>query len=60
MTNREKLRQMTDEELAEWIDKNGRDAPCFIICENNCSNTALDETKPCPAILPWLKAEVTE
>ena len=61
MTNREKLRQMTDEELAEWIDKNGTDSPCSFICEHDCPVPDDAESSGCQnIILAWLKAEATE
>ena len=59
MTNREKLRQMTDEELAAFIDANGKDAPCRFICGFDCCNPDVDYTKPCPKILEWLREEAT-
>ena len=52
MTNADKIRQMTDEELAEWLDEC---AGCNIctkhpVCDIDCFHGYLE----------WLKQEVTE
>lgn len=55
MNNADKIRSMTNEELAEWLDKviyNG--------AENlfNCENTPLNQCKDCKnCYLAWLQTE---
>lgn len=50
-TNADRIRDMTDEELAEFI---GRD-PMHDICPNNCQN---DLDRPCKmCVLDWLRQE---
>jgi len=55
-TNADSIRAMTDEELAEWLDKHvecmGHDCPADKHCgvAESCKQAWLD----------WLKAEVTE
>lgn len=52
-TNADLIRQMSDEELAEFI---GGD-PMHDICPNNCHE---DPERPCAVcILDWLKQEAT-
>ena len=53
-TKADRIRAMTDEELAEFI---GRD-PMNDICPNNCEN---DRDRPCRVCaLDWLRQEVEE
>lgn len=60
MTNADKIRQMTDEEMAIWIHQNAGDLPCILICFSDCTNFDLDDNKVCPKIIEWLKAEAEE
>lgn len=53
MTNGDKIRAMTDEELAEWLDEFGNCRCCMEFptrCRVDC----------CTGHLEWLKQEVSE
>ena len=53
MTNAEKIRGMTDEELAEWLDESAGCNICTkhpVVCDIDCFHGYLE----------WLKQEVTE
>lgn len=53
-TNADRIRAMTDEELAEFIG----DDPMHDICPNNCHE---DLDRPCKVcVLDWLKQEATD
>lgn len=56
ITNADKIRSMTDEELAEWLDK-----LIYSGAENlfNCENPPLIQCKDCKnCYLAWLQTEI--
>ena len=55
ITNADKIRSMTDEEFAEWLDK-----VIYNCAENlfNCENTPSNQCKDCKnCYLAWLQTE---
>ena len=53
LTNGDRIRQMTDEELAEWLDLHGECNQCAyhpVYCKTECNE----------GHLKWLKQEVSE
>ena len=55
MTNADRIRQMTTEELAEFLDEQyGK------ICSavDNCGNCGFDREGTCESTLEWLESEV--
>ena len=60
-TNADRIRAMTDEELAEWLDNmvlncGGNNVPCSAFCPTNIEGSADCRT----AWLDWLKQEVDD
>lgn len=51
MTNGDKIRHMTDEEIAEWLDLHG-------VCKQCAYNPALCKTECKEGYRKWLKQEV--
>lgn len=61
MTNRERLRQMTDEELAEWINVISNEYSVCKICEHDAACNIYGAELPCDeGIAKWLKQEVDQ
>jgi hypothetical protein len=63
VTNADRIRSMTDEELAElfksWIQDCGCNAvPCLELCEENIKNYGHKSCQEC--WLDWLRQEVTD
>lgn len=56
MTNADKLRSMTDEELAEWMEQQDKDALAF--CGVQLSEEVNQHNKE--TFLAWLKKEVDD
>ena len=61
MTNADRIRTMTDEKLAKWLDNmvlncGGNDVPCRAFCPANENGSADCNT----AWLDWLKQEVED
>ena len=53
-TNADRIRAMSDTELAEWFERD----PMRDICPNNCYETPTKHCAECA--LDWLKQEVNE
>ena len=59
MTNGEKIRQMTDEELFDFLDAITDNCGCWSPNCNNCPMKYKDTTPQCN-IIAWLKQEVEQ
>ena len=58
MTNADRIRQMTDEELAEFLDKDAS-YTCLICARRDAKDSCVDYV--CKnVVLEWLKQEVSE
>ena len=65
MTNAQKIRSMSDEEIADWVSVNGAiKTPCDIICGGDCKAIATIEKSSierCKEIvMKWLKQPAEE
>lgn len=60
MTNGDRIRKMTDEELAEYIHGVSEStAPC-VLCEDDCDFCECSDEECKQKTLNWLKSEVEE
>lgn len=64
-TNAQKIRAMTDEEIADWVSENGAiKTPCDIICGGDCKAIATIEKSSierCKEIvMKWLQKQAEE
>lgn len=57
MTNADKIRAMTDEELAEWFCDN---VSCGCACLAICKDCGRDDKSCTQAWLDWLKQEAAD
>ena len=60
MTNADRIRSMSNEELAEFIFNVSNGATKISVCENECDKCANDDEMCCCLIEKWLESEVDE